>query len=52
MATAGRDRVKTLSEFGGSGAAVCQFGLELPKYLDEAEDGGQKRTFSGPHGLD
>ena len=52
MSRPGPDRVKTLSEFGGSGAAVCQFGLELPKYLDEAEDGGQKRTFSGPHGLD
>jgi len=48
----GPDRVKTRSEFGGSGAAVCQFGLELPKYLDEAEDGGHKRSFSGPHGLD
>ncbi len=52
LSTVGPDRVKTLSEFGGSGAAVCQFGLELPKYLDEAEDGGQKRSFSGPHGLD
>ena len=48
----GPDRVKTLSECGGSGAAGCQCGWEVPKDFDEAEDGGQKRTFSGPHGLD
>jgi hypothetical protein len=52
MTLHGPDRVKTLSEFGGSGAAVCQFGLELPKHLGEAEGGGRKRSFSGPHDVD
>ena len=26
--------------------------LELPESLGEAEDGGRKRSFSGPHGFD
>ena len=52
MTANGPDRVKTRSDFGGSGAAVCQFGLELPKYLDEAVDGDHKRSLSGPFDFD
>lgn len=42
MAASGPDRVKTRSEFGSIGAAVCQCGLELAKCLGEAEDRGKK----------
>jgi hypothetical protein len=48
----GPECVKTLSEFGSIGAAVCQFGLELPECLGEVENGGHKRPFSGPHDVD